>query len=233
MVDIVATTTEAFSYNMDGKIAVVIDVLRATSVMTIAIHNGAKTIRAVATPEEAFKLRSVMHPTTLLGGERHADFIKGFDIDNSPLNYTPEKVAGHDIIMTTTNGTQAIVACQRAQKIYIASLLNIEKTAELLKQENSDIVIVCAGTEGKFSIEDALCAGLIANELYKNNCQLTDIAHALRLLSLSDRPRTIASNGEHFARLKRKGYEADIDVCFAPTRDYAALICTDGVVIKA
>ncbi len=232
-IDVVATAHEASTFNFSHKIAVVIDVLRATSVMTIAMHNGAKHIIAVRTTEEAFALRKKYAPNVLLGGERNADKIEGFDLDNSPRRYTHNMVNGKTIVMTTTNGTQAIAACTNAQKIYIASLLNASNIAKQLVHANTDIAIVCAGTEGQFSLEDGLCAGLIANELSQHGFTLTDMAQAMKTLSQCANIKQTASIGEHFARLQRKGYEADIDVCFDLSKQYEALVYgNEGVVIE-
>ena len=234
MIDVIATAAQATQYNFAGKVAIVIDVLRATTVMTIAIHNGAQNIRAVKTPEEAFKIKELSETNPLLGGERNADKIEGFDLDNSPLNYTPEVVADRQIVMTTTNGTQAIAACAQADKIYIASLLNTNSTIAQIYNTTADIIMVCAGTNGTFCIEDGLCAGILANQLYKyGHTEQSDFAHAMRILSLSGPIIGTASQGEHFARLKRKGYGADLNICLNTTCNYEALICENSIVHKA
>ena len=233
MIDVIATAAQATQYDFSGKVAIVIDILRATTVMTIAIHNGAKSITAVRTPEEAFKIKEQSADKPLLGGERNADKIEGFDLDNSPLKYTPEMVANRHIVMTTTNGTQAIAACAKAEKVYIASFLNINNIITLINTATTDIAIVCAGTNGKFCIEDGLCAGLVVEHLYQcGHTEMSDFAHAMRMLYLSGNVRQIASVGEHYARLNRKGYAADIDICLDTTHNYEALVCEGGKIFK-
>lgn len=231
MIDVIATAQQALDVDMKGATTVVIDVLRATSSMTCAIHNGARSIVAVNTPEEAFDFKAKSSSRVILGGERHADKISGFDLDNSPLSYSADVVRGNDIVMTTTNGTLAIGACRRADRLLISSFLNADNVINQLQSVSGDIYIVCAGTEGRFTIEDGLCAGYIVSKLVGDK---SDFAISMQqvYLSSSEDIRLVASKGEHFERLKRKGYAFDLDVCFSDIRNYEALECVDGVIKK-
>ncbi|RCS41596.1 2-phosphosulfolactate phosphatase [Bremerella cremea] len=149
--------------DLSGTVAVVIDVLRATTTITHAIANGAECVIPQLTIEEA-QQQHVANPAALLGGERGGERIKGFDLGNSPTEYAPAVVAGKQILFTTTNGTKAMQACRAAELIYIASFANLTPLCnELAEYEN--IQIVCAGTEGEITREDVLLAGAIVDHL--------------------------------------------------------------------
>lgn len=223
MIDVVATAQQASACNMHGVTAVVVDVLRATTTMTVALHNGARRIIAVRTPDEAFAIKHSSTDDVLLGGERNADMIAGFDLDNSPRRYSSDIVRGKSIVMTTTNGTQAINACSDAKRILIASFLNVQKTIEQLSDDD-EIVIVCSGTEGHFTMEDGLCAGCIVSHLHGSK---SDFAIAMQQLYMASLPdvRQMAFLGEHYNRLLSKGYAGDLDVCFNFSCNYNAIEC--------
>lgn len=152
--------------------AVFIDVLRATSVMTTALAAGAKRILPIAEAQQALRLRDRMiaerHVTAediLTGGERKAVRIKGFDLGNSPSDYTPERVAGRTILFSTTNGTRAILSLNApATQKFLASFLNAEAVTERIETFES-VAIVCAGTDGQYTEEDMLLAGRLVDRL--------------------------------------------------------------------
>lgn len=145
-----------------GRVAVAIDVLRATTTICTALANGADTLVPVLTPEEARQVAADNPERSfLLGGERHAVLIPGFHLGNSPLEYTERRVKGRPILFTTTNGTRAIRRAAGADQVYIASLLNAPAVARELARLERDVAICCAGTHDQFSLEDTLCAGAI------------------------------------------------------------------------
>ena len=224
--DILPTAQSVDSEQISNSTACVIDVLRATSVITTALANGATQVVAVATTDEALQYRRQNASGVLLGGERNADKIDGFDLDNSPLRYTPEVVAGKTIVLTTTNGTLALSKCRRCRQTLVASLLNTSATIEYLSQQSCDITIVCAGTEGRFSLEDALCAGMIADAL-RHRFRLTDFALAMAQMynSACAELKHFASQGFHYQRLVQKGYAADIDFCFDTSKQLPVVVC--------
>ena len=149
-------------------VAVVIDVLRATTVFTYAVHSGIREIIPVLDVSTARQLKEKYPPEkVLLGGERQGLPIQGFDLGNSPQHYTPEKVAGKTLIFTTTNGTEAMCAAKSARSIFIASFLNAAAVVEHLQNENN-IAIICAGTDGVETEEDLLLAGCLTSRLRQN-----------------------------------------------------------------
>lgn len=163
------------------KSAVVIDVLRATSSMIAALDNGAHRIIPTIEVEEARALkRSLPEGSVVLGGERGGLMIDGFDLGNTPQDFSAEKVAGRTVVMTTTNGTRAILMALGAEKVYIAALTNAAAMARVLTEGDEDVVLVGSGTERRISWEDSLCAGAIIQRLMngtgRGGFHLTDSA---------------------------------------------------------
>lgn len=203
---------------LEDKLVIVIDVLRATSTMVTALANGCQALIPVLTPEEALEKRMEI-PGALLGGERRAMRIEGFDLGNSPFDYAPEKVGGKRVIMTTTNGTRAIRAAAEAKAVWMASFLNLESVVEAiyrLKQKVmlEGIVIFCAGTEDRFDLPDTLCAGMLIDALGPDH-QLNDLGEAaLRLYQISKHNllETIEQS-DHGRRLLELGFKKDVIYC--------------------
>ena len=146
------------------SVCVVIDVIRATSTIATALAHGASGIRPVASVAEAEHLKA-QRPDRLLAGERQGRALPGFDLGNSPRAMTPETVAGRELILTTTNGTQALAACHGARAVVTMSLLNLSATAEKLRSLGAPWTLVCAGFEGDFGLDDAIVAGALADVL--------------------------------------------------------------------
>ncbi|MFN0196176.1 MAG: 2-phosphosulfolactate phosphatase [Planctomycetaceae bacterium] len=146
--------------------AVVIDVLRASTTIVHALAHGAQSVIPVLEIAQALHLASQSdRRSVLLGGERYGKLITGFDLDNSPLNYTPEIVRGKTVIFTTTNGTRALAKCASADIILIGAIVNLHAVALAALKTGRPLHLVCAGTEGEISAEDVLTAGAIASEI--------------------------------------------------------------------
>ncbi len=140
--------------------AVVIDVTRATSTISQAIASGARRVIPVATIAEARRVKARLSPeVALLGGERHGLRIKGFDLGNSPRDYTAKVVKGKSIVFTTTNGTLALKATAKARETLAGSFLNQGAIVRYLAKGHGDIVLVCAGREKAPVLDDTVCAG--------------------------------------------------------------------------
>lgn len=162
-VDVFFTAREVAPGDVAGRVVAVIDVLRASSCIAAALANGARavfpgeTAEAVITRARAFDRREVR-----LAGERRMRKIEGFDLGNSPLEFTREAVEGRAVLMTTTNGTVALSATQGAKEVYVGAYVNFTPVAAALRRAlraGNDVTIVCAGHEGQFALEDAACAG--------------------------------------------------------------------------
>ena len=144
---------------------VVIDVLRASSTIVAAIESGAERIIPIADVETASRLvRPHERDRKLLAGERKCCPVPGFDLCNSPGEFTPDRVRGKTIVFTTTNGTRAIAAAAKASRTIICALTNVRAVSSTLAGE-SDVVVLCCGTEGSIAAEDLLCGGLLLESL--------------------------------------------------------------------
>jgi 2-phosphosulfolactate phosphatase len=144
-----------------GGAVVVLDILRATTTIIHALSAGAKEVIPCLEIEDA-RAKHATFPTgkAILGGERKGRPIAGFDLGNSPDDYTPAAVADKTLVFTTTNGTRAMQRCGRARRILVGALVNVYAVAKVLAAEEN-VHIVCAGTDGKITSEDVLAAGII------------------------------------------------------------------------
>jgi len=201
----------------NDKTVVVIDVLRATSVMLTALTNGAREIVPAISPEEALQ-KSLLYNAeeVLLAGEQQAVKIEGFHLGNSPLEYTPEKISGKTIIMSTTNGTKALNSCLNANEVLIGAFLNANAVITGLLQKE-EVVLFCSGTNNNFSLDDGLCAAMIIDGLttrLATKPTLSDFA-ILLLKAYRDNKNLSESLKEchHLNLLKQKGFEQDVTYC--------------------
>jgi 2-phosphosulfolactate phosphatase len=161
-----------------GGVAVVLDVLRASTTIIVALANGAARVIPCGQTDEARRL-GADDPAgnTLSGGERHGVKIESFDLDNSPASYARERVAGKTIAFTTTNGTAALLRTQEAARVLIGALVNRRAIVEALHADGRPIHLVCAGTDGRVTSEDLLGAGAIAADLARlGNVEFADEA---------------------------------------------------------
>ena len=148
-----------------GATVVVIDVLRATTVITRALALGAREVIPCLEVEEARRIAAEFPAgQALLGGERDGLKIPGFDLGNSPREFTPEICARRTFVFTTTNGTRAMNACHRAARVLIGAFVNLSAVAAALPAEGA-IHLLCSGTRGKITREDVLLAGAIVDRL--------------------------------------------------------------------
>jgi len=201
-----------------GAHVAVVDVLRATSTVATALANGAAGIIPVAELEDAAALASSLgRDRVLLCGERQEQRIDGFDLDNSPGSFTERKVGGKTIAFTTTNGTRALrrLGHAGAAAVYCAAFTNRRAIAAALGTVQArEALLVCAGTDGNFSLEDFLCAGALVDAYLAIDprCTLSDAARASALTyrSCVQRFADAVAGGEHAIALAAKGFERDI-----------------------
>lgn len=223
IINVIPTAKSIGDYDLTAKTAVVFDILRATSTITTALANGCLAVIPVVTVEEARSMaghqenRKACRPAgnVLLGGERGGQKIPFFPHGNSPLEYTPEVVSGNYLVLTTSNGTRAISGASRADEIFIGSLLNARATARAAAKTGKDIMLICAGTADKFSMEDTLAAGFVIKELKDTKPVLTDLATAaLRLAEhYGQNPVRAFYDSLHGQKLLRLGLAEDIRWC--------------------
>jgi Phosphosulfolactate phosphohydrolase and related enzymes len=177
-VDVLVVPPGQMNANLAEKNVVVIDVLRATSTIVTALGNQAIEIIPVAEPVEVADLIRKLGPKEYLtGGERKGLKIEGFDLGNSPAEYTGERVGGKKLILCTTNGTKAIKAAQGAAEACIGSFLNAAAVIDHLRDGTRDITLICSGRDQNLCLEDLACAGWMVRSLQTgNNLELTDAA---------------------------------------------------------
>lgn len=199
-----------------GDIIIVIDVLRCGTSIVNALANGAQSVVPTATLEEAYELHS-QHPNFLLAGERRGLKPKGFDLGNSPLEFTSEKVCGKNLIMTTTSGTMALVRSKRAEWVFVGAFLNsgsvANKTVEVAEKEGKDVSLVLSGEKGKFSLEDFLCAGAIVERFPASKVSYSDSILAA-LLAFQQTENSLCKTvmkAEHARNLVKMGFRNDIE----------------------
>jgi 2-phosphosulfolactate phosphatase len=156
------------SERLRASACAVIDVIRATSTIVTALAHGASGVQPVASVSDAFVLKA-QDTSALLAGERGGQALPGFDLGNSPEDFTTERVQGRRIILTTTNGTQALAACHGARAVMTASFLNLAAVAGRLLEIGPPWIIVCAGCNGEFGVDDAAVAGALAEALNQDH----------------------------------------------------------------
>jgi 2-phosphosulfolactate phosphatase len=147
-----------------GGTVVVIDVLRASTTIVHALAAGARQVVPCAEVEQAREEAARLGPSALLGGERRGVPIDGFDLGNSPGEYTAAKVRDKTVVFTTTNGTQAMLRCRQAKRVLIGAFVNASAIADPLESEPT-VDLLCAGTEGRITREDVLLAGMLTVDL--------------------------------------------------------------------
>lgn len=200
------------------KLVVVIDAFRATSTIVTALAHGAIEVIPVNEPMEAIELiRSIGKEECVIGGEQKGFKIEGFDLGNSPVEYTEPIVSGKKVVLCTTNGTKAIKRAQGADAVLIGSFLNLQAIVEWVKESARDILFVCAGSEGRVSLEDLTCAGMMIEGLkaVRPEVELSDAAQVALLVAGQARPDLTAflRKAEHGAYLIQNRMETDVVEC--------------------
>jgi 2-phosphosulfolactate phosphatase len=157
---------------LTGGLAVVVDVLRSTTTMVHALAAGCTTVRPCMEVEEARALANSMRAgRVLLGGERGGVALPGFDLGNSPSEYTTKVCCGTTLVLTTTNGARACVRAAEAERVLIAGFVNYSAVCEQLRQDDRPIHIICSGTDGEVALEDTLLAGAVVDFL----CEVSEV----------------------------------------------------------
>jgi len=214
-IDLIISAEDIKEEKVLNKSAVVIDMLRATSVITTAMNNGCKRVIPVLTIDEALETAKNIKEDVVLGGERKGLKIDGFDFSNSPLEYSKDIIQGKTLVMTTTNGTKAIRGSIGASNIFIGSVLNAKAVAEKLFKLKNDVVIVNAGTYGQFSIDDFICSGYIISCLKEiTDVELSDVAITANYVYENNKDiKSFAKFAKHYKRIMELNLEEDFEYC--------------------
>lgn len=205
-----------------NRVVAVIDVLRASTTVAVALANGARNIIPFESTEEAVsRSKSFERGEVRLAGERKMHPVPGFDFGNSPREFTREAVEGKTVLFSTTNGTAALVAVQGARDAVVASFVNFSAVLTLLRtalRGGEDVVLLCAGRERQFSLEDAACAGRFVRHLTRRQTQevtLNDAALAALQIErgYGDRLEKLFHDSAHGQALVAAGFEEDLHIC--------------------
>lgn len=218
--DVFFTPGQVKPGDLAGRLVAVVDVLRASTSIATALGNGARTVIPLEGADEVIvRSKDFTRSQILLAGEQKMLSIPGFDLGNSPQAFTPEVVEDKTILITTTNGTRALLGVQGARDIVIASYVNFTAVLTLMKVAagtNTDIAIVCASEEGSFTLEDAACAGRYVRAIPKRaSMELNDAALASVMIEkkYGDNIAKVFKESTHGQALQEAGFGADLAAC--------------------
>jgi 2-phosphosulfolactate phosphatase len=198
---------------LHGCVAVVIDVLRATTTIVHALAAGCGSVVPVAEVEEARRLAAGASGEYLLAGERDGLPLPGFDCGNSPGEFTPARCGNKVLVLTTTNGTRALLHAALAERVLVGAFVNFSAVCEQLINEPRPIHIVCAGESGSVALEDTLLAGAFAGSLGDKGLSPGNDGARLALDCFAQHGRNLEQaliSGSGGSRLRALGYDEDI-----------------------
>ena len=199
-------------HQIEDKIVVVVDILRATSSMVTAFAYQVASVTPVPTLADCRMMKNEGYVTA---GERGGQKVEGFDLGNSPFEFMNHDLQGQRIAFTTTNGSQAIVLASEAKQVLIGSFLNLTATSQYLTALNQEVLILCAGWKGRFNIEDTLYAGALAlrlREKYDFGDDATLAASSL-YSCVADHLQDFLSKSSHAQRLAGFQNQKDLEFC--------------------
>jgi 2-phosphosulfolactate phosphatase len=222
-VDAVFGMQQLTPLDVQGRVVAVIDVLRASTTIATALAHGAKAVIPFESSEEAVtRSKQLERGAFLLAGERRMLKMEGFDLGNSPLEHTTEAVEGKTVLLTTTNGTKALLAVQGARDVVVASYVNLTGVTTMLRaalRGGADITLVCAGQDRQFALEDAACAGRYVYNISRRlaDVDLNDAALAASLIDrkYGDNLMRLFNTAAHGRALAAAGFEGDLAACAA------------------
>jgi 2-phosphosulfolactate phosphatase len=205
-------------YDTRGAVVVIIDIFRATSTITAALHNGAKCIVPVASVAECIELGTTI-PNSITAGERDGKVAEGLQHGNSPLEYPTEFIKDKTLILTTTNGTRLLHMVEDASAIIIGSFLNLDAVCEYLVASGKKVLLGCASWKDRLNIEDTLFAGAVVSKIgshYSINCDSARMARYLYEQSGGSNFIDFLKDSSHYRRLSGFGLVHDMEYCVTP-----------------
>jgi 2-phosphosulfolactate phosphatase len=220
-------------YKSDATIAVVIDVLRATSAICTAIDYGVKSIIPVSSIAEAMEYKKLGY---IVGAEREGKKVEGFDLGNSPYSYMDPSLKGKSIVLTTTNGTKTINIARQMKTVAIGSLNNLNAICQWLVDRHENVLIIGSGWKDKFNLEDTICAGAIADHLlssgnfYAN--EDSSIASVFIYRSARENIFSFLKASSHRRRLRKLNLNEDIKYCLTPNNLSSIPVIKGNEIVK-
>ncbi len=222
-IDVVFGVQQLAPQDVQGRVVAVVDVLRASTTIAVALANGARAVIPFESSEEAIMRSKQMERGAFrLAGERRMLKMDGFDLGNSPREHTPEAVEGKTVLLTTTNGTKALLSVQGARDVVVASYVNLSGVSTMLRtalRGGADITLVCAGHDRQFALEDAACAGRYVHNISRrlSDIDINDGALASSLIDrkYGDNLLRLFNTAVHGRALAAAGFEGDLAACAA------------------
>lgn len=207
--------------DVQGRVVAVIDVLRASTTIAVALSNGARAIIPMESPDDAVtRSKQFERGAVRLAGERRMLKMDGFDLGNSPAEHTREAVESKTVLLSTTNGTKALLAVQGARDVVVASYVNLSAVSAMLRtalRGGADITLVCAGQDRQFALEDAACAGRYVHAVSKRltNLDMNDAAFSASLIDkkFGDNLVRLFDTAAHGRALAAAGFADDLVAC--------------------
>lgn len=224
-------------YDVSSSIVVIIDVLRATSTIATALHNGAKHIIPVDSVAECIKIGKQIEGIT--AGERDGKVAEGLEHGNSPFEYYPEFIKDKVLVLTTTNGTKLLHMAldKNAKGIITGSFPNISAVCGYLIKQNQPVILGCAAWKDRVNIEDTLFAGAVISRIKNNfaiNCDASAMAEAMYNEAKNDLFGFMKTkNASHYHRLSNYGLEKDIRYCLTDNGANVLCVFEDGKLVSA
>ena len=222
-IDVLFGVQQATPQDVQGRVVAVIDVLRASTTIAVALSNGARAIIPTESSDDVItRSKQFERGAVRLAGERRMLKMDGFDLGNSPIEHTREAVEGKTVLLSTTNGTKALLAVQGARDVVVASYVNLTAVTVMLRaalRGGADLTLVCAGQDRQFALEDAACAGRYAHTISKRltGLDMNDAAFAASLIDRKfgdDLPRLFRT-AAHGRALAGAGFGDDLTACAA------------------
>jgi 2-phosphosulfolactate phosphatase len=216
-VDLYLTPLPFTKADLDGRTVVVIDVLRACTSICAALLAGARGVIPTDGPGEAGDMRlKIGADMTVVAGERDGVKLESFNFGNSPSEFTRESVGGKYVVMTTTNGTTILSRSFKSDPVFAVGLVNVSKVAERVARVNRDVVVVCSGQDGGFSIEDTICGGMLIHLLstaHQKQVTVNDAGSLALLLYRTNKTaiKQTLEQGEHGRFLTSLGFGRDVE----------------------
>lgn len=232
-VEVCFSPNEFDLYKQEYSVVVAIDVLRATTAICTAFEHGVEKIIPVSTVEEAMEYKSKGY---IAGAERNGKIVDGFEFGNSPFSYMDPEIKGKTVVLTTTNGTRAINIAAKTHEVIVGSLINLDAIIDYLLKKPNDVLLLASGWQGKFNLEDSICAGAITEALLESGKYMSDEDSTIASMYLFKEARVnyfgFLKASSHRRRLRNLNLNEDIKYCLTPNQTRVIPVYRDGALVK-
>lgn len=231
-VEVCFSPDEFDRYKQEYSSVVAIDVLRATTAICAAFEHGVEKIIPVSTVEEAEAYREKGY---LAAAERNGQIVEGFAFGNSPYSYMTPEIKGKTVVLTTTNGTRAINIAAKTHKVLIGSLINLQAVIDHFSEKGENVLLLASGWQGKFNLEDSICAGAVTDALLKTGAYMSDEDSTIAAMFLYRKAREnyfgFLKASSHRRRLRNLNLNEDIKYCLTPNQTKVLPVYRNGALV--